>query len=114
MMARSVSSANPINRRQTARALPLRLGLPTEFRRLEVELAIDLADARRLQSLAHRFANRAPWDRAGAGSTCRFKSVLEVRIGFSSQTKTTLARPPNNGFSKARFLATPPHRRFEA
>ena len=60
MMARSVSSANPINRRQTSTALPLLLEFPTEFQRLDVELAIDLAEAKRLQSLAHRFANRAP------------------------------------------------------
>jgi len=81
MMARSVSSANPVNRRQTSTALPLLLEFPTEFQRLDVELAIDLADAKRLQSLAHRFANRAPWDRAGAGSNCRLRPEAISALG---------------------------------
>src|SRR5438876_3642181 len=81
MMARSASSANPVNRRQTSAALPLLLPFPTEFQGLDVELAIDLADAKRLQSLAHRFANRAPWDRAGAGSNCRLRPEAISALG---------------------------------
>ena len=81
MMARSASSANPVNRRQTSAALPLLLPFPTEFQGLDVELAIDLADAKRLQSLAHRFANRAPFDRAGAGSNCRLRPEAISALG---------------------------------
>jgi lipopolysaccharide/colanic/teichoic acid biosynthesis glycosyltransferase len=81
MMARSVSSANPINRRHASTALALLLEFLTEFQRLDVESAIDLADAKRLQSLAHRFANRAPWDRAGAGNNCRLRPEAISALG---------------------------------
>jgi lipopolysaccharide/colanic/teichoic acid biosynthesis glycosyltransferase len=70
MMARSVISANPINHRQTSRALRLLLGFPTEFQRSELAPASDLTYAKRLQPILHRFAERASCDPHGAASNC--------------------------------------------
>jgi lipopolysaccharide/colanic/teichoic acid biosynthesis glycosyltransferase len=87
MIARSSGSANPVTRQQTSAALPLFLPFPTEFQRLDVQSAIDLADALRLQSLAHRFASRTSWDRAGTGSNCRLQQEAISALGrFAKRT----------------------------
>jgi len=94
MMARSVSSANPINRWQTSTALPLLLEFASEFQRLDVQSAIDLADAKRVQFLAHRFANRAAWNRAGTGSNCRLQPEAISALGrFAKRVSDLLVAP---------------------
>ena len=71
MMARSVSSANRINHRQTSLALLCLSAFPAEFQHLDLEPASELTDAKRLQPILHRFAERASCDPEGAASNCR-------------------------------------------
>lgn len=81
MMARSVSSANPINRRQTPAALPLVLLFPAEFQRFALASAADWADSTRPLPIFSRFADFASWDCAGADGNCALQQEAISTLG---------------------------------